>query len=225
MKFESIFSFAPNASIQYEEDCFIHHSARVIGNLQIGAYTYIGYNCLIGSSKIGRFCSIAPNVTIGLGEHPIDKFSTHPIFYGSSLGFNVPKGIGSSRKILPIPEIEDDVWIGTNSVIRRGVKIGKGAIVGAGAVVTRDIPPYQVWGGVPAKFIKSRFSDDLVEQLIGLDWTTLKLEIFCGVDPNDINRFIEIVKKGLQSVDNLVSYKKSTAKKVNNKIILNQLKR
>lgn len=129
------------------------------GDTDIGAYGYIGYNCLISSTKIGRYVSIANNVNIGHGEHPINRISTNALFYANA-------------KILTELDliIEDDVWIGTGAIILRGVKIGRGAIVGAGCVVTKDIPPYSIAVGVPAKVIKNRFDPLKISEIEKSKW-------------------------------------------------------
>ncbi len=167
----------------------------------IGAFSYTGPNAAIRNTKrIGRYCSIAQNVTIGFGEHPTDNLSTHSITYNFDndwfkdyLG-NLYKDSKWSNSLLPntvnkMPakknsfcEIGNDVWIANNAVIIRGVKIGDGAIVGAGAVVTKDVSPYTIVGGCPAKPLKKRFSDDLIERLLKLQWWNYSPEILSGLD-------------------------------------------
>lgn len=116
-------------------------------NVEIGKYTYGLWAAEIApKTKIGAFCSIAPNVKIGLMNHPMEYVSTHPFLYYKDRGF-VTEDIQIPQKSAPI--IDDDVWIGTNVVILPGVHIGQGAIIGAGAVVTKDVPPYACVGGVP----------------------------------------------------------------------------
>lgn len=217
-----IFSLTQKATINFEEECYIHHTARVLGYLKIGAFSYIGYNCLIGASTIGRFCSVAPGVSIGLGEHDTTLFSTHPIFYGSKHGYDIPDGIGVPRsQIPPLTIIGDDVWIGTNAIILRGVKIGKGAVVAANAVVVKDVPPYSIVGGVPAKTIKKRFESSIIEKLTNLDWTSLNLSCFIGCDVREtqISSLIDYIQKALTDKKNIANYKLGVVKKENGEII------
>lgn len=131
-------------------DCTINHS-------QIGMYTYLGSNCRIQNTRIGNYCSIANDVICGVGNHPIDYFSTSPIFYRVNNTFNkqIIENDLTFDDYKPI-NIGSDVWIGTKVIILDGVNIGNGAIIAAGAVVTKNVPAYTIVGGVPAKFIKER---------------------------------------------------------------------
>lgn len=118
-----------------------------------------------GKIKIGRYCSIASGVRFLGANHPIDHFSTSAIFYNKSFGYDV-KDVKRHDLI-----IEDDVWIGLNVCITCGCKrIGRGAIIGAGSVVTKDVEPYTIVGGVPAKVIRKRFDDDRIAQLEASKW-------------------------------------------------------
>ena len=118
-----------------------------------------------GKIKIGRYCSIASGVRFLGANHPIDHFSTSAIFYNKSFGYDV-KDVKRHDLI-----IEDDVWIGLNVCITCGCKrIGRGAIIGAGSVVTKDVEPYTIVGGVPAKVIRKRFDDDRIAQLEAFKW-------------------------------------------------------
>ncbi len=113
--------------------------------IKIGKYTY-GYNFrdIAKGTQIGAFCSIAPGVKIGLMNHPMNYVSSHPFLYYANRGF-----CASDREFTQKEPaiVEDDVWIGTNAVILPGVRLGKGAVIGAGAVVTKNIPPYAIAGG------------------------------------------------------------------------------
>lgn len=150
-----------------------------IDNASIGRYTYIGNGCTILSTQIGRYCSLGSNIRIVNGEHPTHSFvSTHPIFYSNRLNFGtkfIPEcrfkehkyADESSKKFVVI---ENDVWIADNSLIIEGVRIGHGAIVAAGSVVTHDVPPYAIVGGVPARVIKYRFTEDEIAYLLEMKW-------------------------------------------------------
>lgn len=113
--------------------------------------------------KIGNYCSIARDVTFLMaGEHHTEKLSTYPFLT------KIGEGKDESYSKGPIL-IGDDVWIGHGALILSGVEIGQGAVVAAGSVVTKDVPPYAVVGGVPAKIIKYRFEADMIEKMLELD--------------------------------------------------------
>lgn len=119
--------------------------------------------------KIGNFCSIADKVTFMLGlDHPTNLISTYPF---ENYFFN---GISATSKGDIV--LDDDVWIGYNAIILSGVHIGQGAIVAAGAVVSKNVPPYSIVGGIPAKVIKYRFSEEVIAELLKIDYAELTTE-------------------------------------------------
>lgn len=137
----------------------------------IGSYTYIAKNSQISRTNIGKFCAIGPNVHMGLGKHPTHTFvSIHPAFYSSLKQAPITFSEADLFQEYKSITIGNDVWVGANVVIADGVNIGDGAIVAAGAVVTKDVAPYQIVGGVPAKFIKNRFSEEVITFLLELKW-------------------------------------------------------
>lgn len=126
-----------------------------VGNATIGAGVKMGHGTyinsgIIASGEIGPYCSIAYNVLIGPSEHVVSSLTTSPI---EALSMGLEEGI--TRKEVPPPRIGKGVWVGANVVILRGVTVGDRSIIAAGAIVAEDIPPYEIWGGVPAKKIKS----------------------------------------------------------------------
>ncbi len=143
----------------------------IINYSDIGKYTYINFNSLIQHSTVGNYCSIAHGVKIGLGTHPLHLFSTSPIFYKMENPLKIELvdtdyEFDEYKKTI----IGHDVWIGTNAIIMDGVEIGNGAVVAAGAVVTKDVPAYAIVGGVPAKILKYRFEADKREHLLFSKW-------------------------------------------------------
>lgn len=165
-----------NSASKIGENCHILENCLVL-NSTIKSYSYIGRNSIVQNTSIGSFCSIANDVFIGLGAHPLEHFSTSPLFYRVSNIFNL-KLIDTDYKFSeyrPI-EIGNDVWIGARVIVLDGVKIGNGAIIAANAVVTKDVPPYAVVGGVPAKIIRYRFSQEKIEKFLKLQWWTWPLD-------------------------------------------------
>lgn len=127
-------------------------------DVEMGDFTYIGGNSHIQYAKMGRYCSIAPEVRIGLGIHPMHLKSTHPAFYSKQGVWGNVMEPDLDLHILEYKPVTigDDVWIGTRAIVMDGVTIGSHAVIGAGAVVTGDVPEYAVAVGVPAKVIKYR---------------------------------------------------------------------
>lgn len=151
----------------------IHKKASVgngakLVNCQIGRYSYI-YGTGMVHTTVGSFCSIASGGSIGGGAHPTDWISSSPVFYNKG---NVLKTNFANTTFKEYAEtiIGNDVWIGAKSLIKGGVTIGDGAIVAMGSVVTKDIPPYEIWGGNPAKCIRKRFDDETIARLLELKW-------------------------------------------------------
>lgn len=143
----------------------------------LGRYSYVGANSKLSRTRIGRYCSISENVSLIAGRHPAEIFvSTHPMFYSKQYKnayafhpeFHEMNYADEPNKI--ILSIGNDVWIGAHAKIMDGITIGDGAIVAAGAVVTRDVPPYAIVGGVPAKLIKYRFEPKEIDVLLELRW-------------------------------------------------------
>lgn len=141
---------------------------RVI-NSEIGKYSYLGAHCVLRNASVGNFCSIAENVKIGFGNHPLNVTSTSPVFYAKhsvlGRGFFVTSFQEYERTF-----IGSDVLIGANTFIKDGITIGHGAVIGANSVVTKDIEPFSIVGGVPAKLIRMRFSEKERERLLNDEW-------------------------------------------------------
>lgn len=144
---------------------------------KLGRYSYMGSNCVFTNSKIGRFCSISSNVKIITGKHPSSVFvSTHPVFYSA----NHPTGNTFVKENLfeefertangKDIEIGNDVWIGRNVLLMGGISIGDGAIIAAGSIVTKDVEPFTIVAGIPAKVVRRRFNDEDCCKLQNIKW-------------------------------------------------------
>ena len=150
-------------SVLFRDAALIHSS--------LGAYSYIQSGSLVCNTEIGKFCSIASNVSIGLANHPMHMVSTSPVFYDNAQP--LPKFLINSRvftETLSRTIIGADVWIGQGVMVKAGVTIGVGAIIGAGSIVTKDIEPYAIVAGNPCKNIRFRFTDEIVTRLISSEW-------------------------------------------------------
>ena len=170
-------------------------SAASVNNTSIGKYSYIGDGSFTVNCDIGPFCSIAYNCQIGGAMHPISRVSTSPVFHAgaNSLG----KNFASFDRIeTPRTKIGADVWIGVNAIIKSGVTIGDGAVIGAGSVVTKDIPAYEIWAGNPAHKIRDRFPEDIKKRLLEVKWwkwedDKIKKYAECFDDPQKLLLHIE----------------------------------
>lgn len=144
-------------------------------NSEIGKYSFCGYNGDFYHTKIGNFTSIANDVVVGGGQHPLDWVGMSPVFYAGSdsVSFKLSK---FQRPEVLTTYIGSDVWIGRRAIIKQGVNIGHGAVVGMGSVVTKDVNPYEVVAGVPARKIRKRFDEDIIDRLMELKWWEMDLK-------------------------------------------------
>lgn len=148
------------------------YSGTSFYNSNIGRYSYVGYDCEVYNCDIGSFCSIANGFIAGGAKHPIDWVSTSPVFYNVNGGTGYHLG-NNEIELVKRTIIGHDVWIGSRVIVMQGVKIGNGAIIGAGSVVTKDVPPYAIVAGCPAKVIRYRFDDNIINKLETLKWWNL----------------------------------------------------
>ncbi len=148
----------------------------------IGRFCYTGIGTMIRSSEVGNFCSISWNVSIGGGDHPKENVTTGNLnrFYQLDAGMWDDKSKKELAKVFSKQKqciIKNDVLISSNVTILRNITIGNGAIIGAGAVVTKDVEPYSIVAGVPAKLIRKRFDDKTIEALERIQWWNWPIEI------------------------------------------------
>lgn len=146
----------------------IRAGSEVGPNVTIDDYSYIsGPRAYIEAASIGKFCSIARQVTIGVSGHDYSKVTSHPFIIDPHYKF-VSNSLYEHQK--PPPVIGHDVWIGMNAVVHRGVTIGHGAVIASDAVVTKDVEPYSIVGGNPARHIKYRFSQEIINAMLEIQW-------------------------------------------------------
>lgn len=174
----------------------------VLENSYMGYGSYIGARVDLAGCKVGRFCSIGPDVKRIKGTHPTNFVSTHPSFfnphhpcklsYVKERKFDDYRYADEKYNII----IKNDVWIGTGAVLVDGITIGNGAVIAAGAVVTKNVPDYAMVGGVPAKLIKFRFDQETIERLLksrwwdrSIEWIEKHADLF-----SDVEDFLTIVE-------------------------------
>lgn len=183
--------------------CFSKYSHILRGaklnNVKVGKYSRVGINCQITNADVGNFTAIGKDSVLGLGQHPTNYLTSHSIFYkkgnwGWHDDWIAPIDFIEEKRI----HIGNDVWIGRHCMVMDGVTIGDGVTVAAGAIVTKDIPPFAIVGGVPAKVIKYKYSQEIIDRLEEIKWWNLSDEVITKVidlfhieNPtlDDINRF------------------------------------
>lgn len=149
-----------------------------LNHVKVGFGSYVNNSSRLTNTVIGKYTSIAPDVVTVIGKHPVTYAAMHPAFCSSKAAmgytyvdedsFEETKWIDKDKGIQI--QIGNDVWIGSNVLIMEGVTIGDGAVVGAGSVVTKDVAPYEIVAGVPAKSIRRRFDDETVSKLLDMKW-------------------------------------------------------
>ena len=157
-------------------------------NSKMDRHSFCGYDCTIIEANIGSFCSIANNCHIGGASHTMDWVSTSPVFNNNKDG---KRKKYSRHEYNPYAKtiVGHDVWIGEKCLIKAGVEIGTGSIIGMGSIVTKNVPPYEIWAGNPANFIRKRFTSSVSEKLLESEWWNFEdkkleriAEYICEVD-------------------------------------------
>ncbi len=187
-------------SVQLEAPVRLWGTSIINKDCSIGAFSFINSETTIfPQTHIGRYCSIGKKCEIAPGDHPLDWLSTSVFQYGMHSHF--PDHNEDCIQITRQSEdnsqttIGNDVWIGSLSLIKRGVTIGNGAVIAAGSVVTKDVPPYAIVGGVPAKVIKYRFDEEIIAKLLTLEWWTLLPEQMKDVMFDNIHTAISQIEE------------------------------
>lgn len=178
-KFDELKMFSPNIS-------------------NIGKNTYSATDLVVQSenTSIGSFCSIGEKVVLGHGKHPLNFLSTSPYFYFTNIKWK-REDMPSHDEFWDLEPINigNDVWIGNDVFVKNGVKISDGAIIGAKSVITKDVPPYAIVAGAPAKIIKYRFDENIIKELLELKWWELDDEIIKQIPYDNIEEAIKFLKE------------------------------
>ena len=172
----------PGKNTRFGQKCFM------------GKYSYIRSGDIAPNTFIGRYCSIGLNVHIGVHSHDISLLTTMPLSPWTGRVEKDPHHPGVLEEGFATI-VGNDVWIGLNVIILRGVKIGDGAVVAAGSVVTKDVPAYAVVGGIPAKIIKYRFSEEIIKELLNIKWWELRIDLIDQVKLDPIEVAVEKLKR------------------------------
>ena len=167
-----------SANVEVDKTAYIYRGVKA-KNAVIGAHTYIAANTDIENAEIGKFCSIADHCRIGMSGHSLQYISTSPIFTQKRNALQerwIEEDIFEHKSEEERVVLGNDVWVGSHVLINGGVHVGNGACIAAGAVVVKDIPPYAIVGGVPAKIIRYRFSQEVINKLEDIQWWNLSEE-------------------------------------------------
>lgn len=198
--------------LQIEPYCHIH--AGQVLPLQLGAFTY-SHSALAAHAEIGRYCSIGGGLAWMQGNHPMDWATTSPVAYDvvpleGVRAYFADVGAPYRNREAPLApyrvEIGHDVWIGDGVMLGPRVKIGHGAVIGARALVLKDVPPYAVVGGSPARILRYRFPEPLIERLLQLAWWRYAPDVLQAADMTDPERFADelpriVEQRGAQAIN------------------------
>jgi virginiamycin A acetyltransferase len=176
---------------------------------EVGAFSYFGPGCVFANASVGRYCSIGPGVQIGMTRHPAYWLTTSPIGYVPDF-LNFERHLAADHDwtrtlplqeydLRPVTRIGNDVWIGSRAYIKDGVTIGDGAVIGAHSVVTHDVPPYAIVVGSPAKIIRFRFTEALIERLHRLAWWRCNLLDMPALDLRDAEGCIDELERRIEA--------------------------
>jgi acetyltransferase-like isoleucine patch superfamily enzyme len=171
-----------------------------VNRCDLGRYIGLAYFSYLADTNTGNYCTFGSRISIGAFSHPTDNLTVHEMGYRNTLE-SYGDTVLQEDALTYIDErakktiIGNDVWIGDNSVVIKGVEISNGAIVAAGSIVTRDVAPYSIVAGNPAKQIRTRFPDKLIERLLLTNWWEYSMQELTDVPFGNIDKSLEILEE------------------------------
>jgi acetyltransferase-like isoleucine patch superfamily enzyme len=178
---------------------YLNKNTQVGPDVTAGKYFGMNESCYIARSTIGAFCAIGARTSINPFNHPVDWLSTnefqyHPNSFDWVEEYRDFVRLERTPDMYPRVSVGNDVWTGHNVNVMAGVNVGDGAIIAAGAVVTRDVPPYAIVAGVPGTIKRLRFPEKTIERLLKVRWWDLDLADLSGLPFRDVDRCLDMVE-------------------------------
>jgi acetyltransferase-like isoleucine patch superfamily enzyme len=179
---------------------YLSRNAQLGPDVTIGKYSGMNENTYLARAHMGAYCSIGARTAINPFNHPVDwlsihEFQYHPNSYDWVDEYKNLDRLERTSDMFKTATIGNDVWMGHNVNVLSGIDIGDGAVIAAGAVVTKDVPPYAVMAGVPATVKRLRFSEKIIERLLRSRWWDLELSQVSGLPFNDIERCLDAIER------------------------------
>jgi acetyltransferase-like isoleucine patch superfamily enzyme len=178
---------------------FLNRHSQIGPDVTVGKYTGLNEHSYIARATVGAFCAFGARTAVNPFNHPMDwlsvhEFQYHPNSYDWVPEYKSMQRLSRTPEMLPRVTIGNDVWTGHNVNVLSGVNVGDGAVIAAGAVVTKDVPPYAVVAGVPAAIKRYRFSDEVIAPLLRSKWWDLELEQLAGLPFNNVERCLDRIE-------------------------------
>jgi acetyltransferase-like isoleucine patch superfamily enzyme len=179
---------------------YMNRYAQIGPEVAIGKYSGLNESTYIARADVGAFCAFGARTAINPFNHPTDwlsihEFQYHPNSYDWVDEYKSMQRLSRAPEMLPRVRIGNDVWTGHNVNVLSGVSVGDGAIIAAGAVVTKDVPPYAIVAGVPATIKSFRFSEAVIARLIRSQWWDLELSQLSGLPFKDVERSLDAIER------------------------------
>lgn len=201
--YHSIVRLNPSARIiqsRLHGPVYLNRNSQIGPDVTVGKYLGMNADCYIARATIGAYCAIGARTSINPFNHPIDwlsinEFQYHPNSFDWVPEYNDFERLSRTPDMFKRATVGNDVWTGHNVNILSGVNVGDGAVIGAGSIVTKDVPPYAIVAGVPAEIKKFRFPEKTIERLLRLKWWDLELLDLSGLPFRDVEGCLDRVEE------------------------------